>query len=322
MTTCQEREVWPPCFWNAGIVPIAHQWIKENEKISMDPKSECEPAPPTRTQDDKDVEWWKEFPSKSGAMTLHVVVAGDGACSLQGTMLARAGAGLCWGKNHSHNASFPLDGHCQSSDRAELRAFLRVVRWSFAPTLYLTDNEAVAKGYQKLEEGAAKPWRDHNDLWQQIRAAAIAKEWQTRVKWIKGHATELNVATGKITEKEWDYNKGADERAVKGALAFKVPPSIKMELKKRQKVTEAWQNALVSIHEKRNQTTTPEKKTQLAGEEASTRKKKTLSNKHRPRRRETFYKITSRTQKSTSLTTTGKQTSLAQDTRFRRRRKS
>ena len=125
------------------------------------------------------------------------------------------------------------------------------MRWSFAPTLYLTDNEAVAKGFEKLKNGVAKPWQDHNDLWEQVRMASAAKDWQTQVKWIKGHANELNVATGLISEKEWAYIKGADASAVKGALAFKIPPSMKLELKKRQRVTEAWQRALVNIHEKR-----------------------------------------------------------------------
>ena len=65
---------------------------------------------------------------------------------------------------HTHNFSFRAEGPCQSSDRAELRCFLRVLRWAPIPIEYLTDNMAVQIGYDKLAEGKRprSVWKDHN----------------------------------------------------------------------------------------------------------------------------------------------------------------
>ena len=163
-TTIAERQTWPACFWNAGIAPLHPDIVAPN--LSLGDFCYEEARPPNREQEDIDAEWIRES---------RAVVVGDGACTNQGTPIARAGCGAYYGPEHSHNFAFKLEGPAQDSDRAELRAFLRVARWPYAPTEYFTDNEAVCIGFYKLLDGHRTPWQDHKDLWDLVRRVFDAK---------------------------------------------------------------------------------------------------------------------------------------------------
>ena len=143
-STEELRKTWPACFWCAGIAPRDKEVHAINAQLTDFNYEELDP--PMRTAEDAAVEFHR--PDHHGK--LRMVVAGDGACSNQGTKIARAGQGAYYGHTHSHNLSFRAEGPCQSSDRAELRCLLRVIRWAPIPTEYLTDNMAVQIGYDKL----------------------------------------------------------------------------------------------------------------------------------------------------------------------------
>ena len=118
-TSEQEREAWPPCFWNAGILPLDGSFAEL--QAGLGPFGCDDPEPPVRNNDDAAAEWHRDG---------RVVVAGDGACADQGTLLARAGRGAFFRKDHPLNFSFALEGPVQDSDRAELRSLLRVAKCS------------------------------------------------------------------------------------------------------------------------------------------------------------------------------------------------
>ena len=172
--------------------------------------------PPMRTAEDAAVEFHR--PDHHGKLMM--VVAGDGACSNQGTKIARAGQGAYYGHKHSHNFSFRAEGPCQSSDRAELKCFLRVIRWAPIPTEYLTDNMAVQIGYDKLTSGKRPKvvWQEHNHLRKKVKMAMDAKgDDFVIVSHVKGHANETHIALGQAIWREAEATNQADIRAVKGA---------------------------------------------------------------------------------------------------------
>ena len=136
-------------------------------------------------------------------LRLQTPSAGDGACSHQGLPVARAGCGAYFGPEHRLNFAFALEGPLQDSDRAELRTLVRVARWTPSATEYLTDNEAVLLGFAKLLEGHSQPWNDHHDLWHALGQVLHSRGWDLlRVSFVKGHATELDVALGRASPRE------------------------------------------------------------------------------------------------------------------------
>ena len=141
------RETWPTCFWCAGIAPRDKEAYERNAALTD--FSYNEPDPLVRTAPDVAAEWHRH--DHHGRFRM--VVAEDGAYPNQGTKLARAGQGAVYGYGHSQTFSFRAGGPCQSSDRAELRSLLRVVRRAPIPIEYLTDNLAVQTGYDKLVSG-------------------------------------------------------------------------------------------------------------------------------------------------------------------------
>ena len=241
-TSEAERASWPSCFWNAGIPPIHPELLAIEASLGLDFDIREDP-PPARSADDAGCEL---------IIDGKLVVAGDGACSDQGTTIARAGFGAFFGEGHSHNFSDKLVGPAQDSDRAELRAFVRVVRWAFAPTLYLTDNDAVRAGFYKLLAGSTRPWKEHGDLWDVVGKAVAARGAEFfAVKYVPGHTTAADIASGRITAEKHRRNGQADKLAVQGAALHAVPVALKMQLRRQRNVTMQWQRALLAIHAER-----------------------------------------------------------------------
>ena len=240
-TTVEERAAWPPCFWNAGLTP--HDPVIAELELCLGPFAAEDGVPPPVTAEDVQSEW-----SRQGRW----VVAGDGACSDQGTVLARAGCGAFFGLGHSHNFAFKLEGPAQDSDRAELRALLRVARWCARPVEYLTDNEAVCIGFDKMLLGHPKPWKEHNDLWRCLREVVDTKGKDfLQVSFVKGHADVFDIATGRATPKEAQWNDAADKLAVQGASMHAVPAELKHRFRRQLHVTCLMQKTLLAIHAER-----------------------------------------------------------------------
>ncbi|CAE7944048.1 TU20, partial [Symbiodinium necroappetens] len=230
-TTQAERDTWPPCFWNAGILPLEASLLELQQQLP--PYSLEDPEAPEYINDEFTDEWFR---------CGRLVVAGDGACTNQGTPLARAGCGAFFGPGHVLNFEFALAGPVQDSDRAELRALLRVARWTPCLTEYLCDNEAVPHN----------PGLTMVTLWAALRQVLDARGWDLlRVSFVKGHADAVDIAMGRATAKEARWNDAADRRAVAGAALHAVPPAAKDLYRRRVEVTKLMQRTLLSIHEAR-----------------------------------------------------------------------
>eukprot|EP00439_Symbiodinium_sp_Y106_P004539 s7647_g1.t1 len=155
-----------------------------------------------------------------------------------GSIVARAGCGAYFGESHTLNFSFALEGPCQDSDRAELRTLLRVAKWTPESTEYLTDNEAVATGFEKLLRGICKPWRDHNDLWAGLSAVLDERGNDLLcVSFVKGHASAEDISLGRASVKEALWNGAADRLAVAGAALHALPPSVLLRHQRQVTVT-------------------------------------------------------------------------------------
>lgn len=240
-TTQVERDSWPACFWNAGIVPYDPLLAAANRELGH---FSCHdgPAPPASSSSSSEV-WLRDG---------RLVVAGDGACSHQGLPVARAGCGAYFGPEHRLNFAFALEGPLQDSDRAELRTLVRVARWTPSATEYLTDNEAVLLGFAKLLEGHSQPWNDHHDLWHALGQVLHSRGWDLlRVSFVKGHATELDVALGRASPREALWNAEADNLAVAGAALHALPQALVLRFQKQASVTTLMQRTLLELHAER-----------------------------------------------------------------------
>ncbi|CAE7405810.1 unnamed protein product [Symbiodinium sp. CCMP2592] len=240
-TSQAERDSWAPCFWNAGILPVEPSLVALHSRLP--PYTLADPVPADYDNDESVEEWFRGG---------RLVVAGDGACANQGTLLARAGFGAFFGPAHPLNFACALEGPVQDSDRAELRALLRVARWTPCLTEYLCDNEAVVVGFEKLLCGSAQPWADHVDLWSALRQVLDERGVDLlQVSFVKGHADELDIATGRATLKEACWNTEADRLAVQGAALHDVPAAAKDLFRRREFVTKLMQRTLLAVHEAR-----------------------------------------------------------------------
>ena len=237
-TTEAERATWPPCFWNAGIAPYDPDIAVLAQELQG---FDFQDGPPPQASSCSPASEWR----RDGRL----VVAGDGACSNQGTQIARAGCGGFFGPDHALNFAFPLEGPAQDSDRAELRALLRVARWTPKATEYLTDNEAVQVGFEKLLLHHPRPWTEHNDLWHALRQVLEHRGWDFLVvSFVKGHATEVDIGLGRASPKEAQWNDQADCLAVAGAAAHSVPDDLAERFRRQARVTKLMQRTLLDIH--------------------------------------------------------------------------
>ena len=101
-TSAEERASWPSCFWNAGIAPF-DQGIADATVI-LEGFDYVDPAPPLPDAN-LGCEWFRDG---------WLVVAGDGACSDQGTLLARAGCGAYFGEQRPCTSLSNLRGPCRT----------------------------------------------------------------------------------------------------------------------------------------------------------------------------------------------------------------
>ena len=176
-------------------------------------EGDAEPRPPQVKQEDEE---FVDFDEDG-----FLLVAGDGAApDGQGDLRTRrAGYGLYYGKGHSHNCFAPVRGIRQNAQRAEVRAALRWIAWSWTKQAYITDSDQTFLGVRALLQGKRRKARSHRDLWRRIEAAVKAKGRDNfKVIKVKAHQKKKDIPN----ESEWEkklreYNEGADEAAVKGA---------------------------------------------------------------------------------------------------------
>ena len=68
------------------------------------------------------------------------------------------------------------------------------------------------------------------------------------VSFVKGHADAVDVATGRATVREAQWNNFADKLAVEGAAPHAVPEPVKARFRRQAEVTKLMQRTLLDIH--------------------------------------------------------------------------
>ena len=161
----------------------------------------------------------------------------DGACAHnQDDRFRRAGSGIFYGLGHELNWCGMLPGLLQSNQRAELFAVLVACLRDPRPLDIRSDSEWVCNGVSSWREWADTGWPgEHADLWNLLAHELGSRETIATVTWVKGHATDLDVARGRTTVEDKKGNDGADELAVAGASKHRVPAEVVKAARARRK---------------------------------------------------------------------------------------
>ena len=156
----------------------------------------------------------------------YIIVAGDGACpeGQSDYRINRAGAGLFYGTNHSHNSDWEIQGPTQNAQRAEVEAAWRWASWAWDKQVCLTDSQQVHDTLEKIIGGEKIKVKKHRDLWRKIERSIRTKgEENFKVRKIKAHQTKKEKEGETSREQKLRHmNEGADLLAVKGAARHKV----------------------------------------------------------------------------------------------------
>jgi len=151
-----------------------------------------------------------------------VVVWTDGSafeCVVRGSPGRRAGGGVFYGAHSPKNAAVPVSGS-RSAQRAEIEAFLHVLREESRPFEVRTDSKYLVDGVQHLSKRLQRAWYSsptlaqfapNADLWCEIEwLLAQRPSGFCLVTKVKGHATEADVAGGAVAPIDVWGNAGAD----------------------------------------------------------------------------------------------------------------
>jgi len=168
MTTEKERKGWPKCFRCCGIWPEDNTHIKLEEDHFKEEEVEVE-RPPDRTVEDMEEEKWET--TEDGVRRLKVATDGAARRASMGR-LKRCGAGVFFAEKHSHNARIKMETRSASAQAAEVRAFLRAMRWAPCPVLIICDNKYVVDHFNKLRNGGkVEKGIAHRKWWLTIQGA-------------------------------------------------------------------------------------------------------------------------------------------------------
>jgi ribonuclease HI len=136
-----------------------------------------------------------------------------------GRMGRRAGAGIFYGAGNPRNAAVPVTG-VRTAQRAELVAFLHILRSDDRPVEVRTDSRYLVDGVACLTDRRQRAWyrkptlaewMPNADVWFEIdwRLDRRTPDSVSVVK-IKGHASEATVSAGTVSELDVWGNAGAD----------------------------------------------------------------------------------------------------------------
>ena len=115
-----------------------------------------------------------------------LLTASDGACRhAQFSELRAAGCGISFGKDHSYNRSFSLMGVVRDAGRAEIRAAIQIMHWSWCPTEVLIDRQGHLDGLKRIAKGLPCKGFANADLLDQARRIWEAKGGVTFFKFTK-----------------------------------------------------------------------------------------------------------------------------------------
>ena len=132
----------------------------------------------------------------------------------------RAGAGIFYGDNNTKNAAFRVTTP-PTAQRAELEAFLYVLRTEERPLCVRTDSSYVHNGFTTrrhvwranafFHHPLNAEERAHSDLWREVdRLLAKRPPNTVETQWVKGHPLPEHIQQGRTTEVDAWLNTGAD----------------------------------------------------------------------------------------------------------------
>ena len=120
----------------------------------------------------------------------------------------------------------PLAGPRQSSNRAEIQAFISAVRSSRGPMTYWTDSEVLCRGWRRRRHLHRRNADSNADLWQQVgKAVADRGPGDIQIHWIESHMSWRLAQAKGVPLHAWRGNRAADELAGQAAEAHSLPDS-------------------------------------------------------------------------------------------------
>eukprot|EP00660_Eupelagonema_oceanica_P019639 gene19639-biopygen28803 len=190
----------------------------------------------------------------------HVQVFTDGAGRHnQDVSVRHAGSGAYWGPDHPFNISVPVRGGPteQTNIRGELLAVVLATERDARALEICTDSQwTIDRARNDLEKWRHHGWRrslngarpDHVDLWKRLdRQLTDAARGDVRFRYVKGHATERDVAAGRVTAADKRGNDAADQLAVAGAALHGVPRERIAAARRRVRVARAVQKLMLDV---------------------------------------------------------------------------
>ena len=130
-----------------------------------------------------------------------------------------AGCGVFFGQDHTYNRGYPLMGLARDAGRAEIRAAVHIMHWSWRPTEIRIDRQATIDGLMRIEQGQSYKDLANSDLLDQAHRIWHAKGGDSFFKFTKvmahgrGGPQQDPIHTM--------YNDAADRLATQGADAVR-----------------------------------------------------------------------------------------------------
>ena len=178
-----------------------------------------------------------------------IVAWTDGACkNNQDSRLRRAGAGVFFACNHERNRSFALPGECQTNQRAELYAVVKLLQIEDRPLEIRTDSQWVLDGALSWNLWRAQGWQgDHSDLWLQLSSLLSTRQSPVKFSKVKGHASQTDIRRGDVISLDKWGNDGADSLAVFASASHCAPAALVQKAQQRKTTAKAVHKMMLSI---------------------------------------------------------------------------
>eukprot|EP00929_Paragymnodinium_shiwhaense_P065706 TRINITY_DN32915_c0_g1_i4.p1 TRINITY_DN32915_c0_g1~~TRINITY_DN32915_c0_g1_i4.p1 ORF type:complete len:1056 (-),score=129.06 TRINITY_DN32915_c0_g1_i4:98-3265(-) len=183
-----------------------------------------------------------------------VVAYTDGSATSTDSFIARAGAGVWYGRGHPWNMQIPVATYSQTNNRAELKACWAAMSRATKPTLIKQDSQWVVTRVQKLLTGTGRDnsWK-HADLWIRIEDEITKRPTDFfDIMHIPGQITDDMIEARMATAQEKEGNDGADELAKAATQHYHMDQQLLAEHKASYWKARQLQKMMVEIIEQRN----------------------------------------------------------------------
>ena len=167
----------------------------------------------------------------------------DGACANnQDCRLRRAGCGVFFAHRDGRNMSFTLPGREQTNNRAELLAVNMAMKAHEGPLEIRSDSEHVVDTANCFLHSGMKDLGKiaNQDLWSEFCALVRQRQHEIVLKWVKGHAKQVDIERGRTTALDKLGNDSADALATHAAAAHAPPHQLAQDASSRAALAAAF----------------------------------------------------------------------------------